>query len=199
MDLFADHSFSFAPGAFAAAHQLHHPQRNHAICFQCQHHQRVEHPLPSRQLSHQDERSACSERALDPRNRLGGSLSKCFRSSVCAAHEKPRRYFSGLFRSAKIRPCPMFLAAHQLCQNNTKRRMIGSGTPNIHNKAPLPKPMTCSTANLHYSIKPRRFRSPRGWAVRSILRRAGRFCWEQTSGMMNSARSRIVSVVRPFC
>jgi hypothetical protein len=45
--LFADHSFSFAPGAFAATHQLHHPKRNDAIRFQRQHHQRIEHPPPS--------------------------------------------------------------------------------------------------------------------------------------------------------
>jgi hypothetical protein len=38
---------SFALGAFAAAHQLHHPQRNYAICFYRQHHQRVEHAPPS--------------------------------------------------------------------------------------------------------------------------------------------------------
>ena len=39
--------FSFAPGAFAATHQLHHPKRNDAIRFQRQHHQRIEHPPPS--------------------------------------------------------------------------------------------------------------------------------------------------------
>jgi hypothetical protein len=47
MYLFAHHSFSFAPGASAAPHQLHHPQRNDAICFERQHHHRTEHPLPS--------------------------------------------------------------------------------------------------------------------------------------------------------
>jgi hypothetical protein len=45
--LFADHSLSFAPGAFAATHQLHHPKRNDAIRFQRQHHQRIKHPPPS--------------------------------------------------------------------------------------------------------------------------------------------------------
>jgi hypothetical protein len=47
IDLFAHHQFSFAPGPFAAAHQLHHPQRNYAICFDCQHHQRIKHLPPS--------------------------------------------------------------------------------------------------------------------------------------------------------
>jgi len=43
MYLFADHQFSFATGASATAHQLHHPQRNYAICFECQQHQRIDH------------------------------------------------------------------------------------------------------------------------------------------------------------
>jgi hypothetical protein len=43
MYLFADHQFSLAMGAFATAHQLHHPQRNYTICFECQQHKRIEH------------------------------------------------------------------------------------------------------------------------------------------------------------
>jgi hypothetical protein len=43
MDLFANHQFSFATGGSATAHKLHHPQRNYAICFECQQHQRIDH------------------------------------------------------------------------------------------------------------------------------------------------------------
>jgi hypothetical protein len=50
MYLFADHQFRFATSASAAAHQFHHPQRNYAICFDCQHHQRIDHPPPSPKL-----------------------------------------------------------------------------------------------------------------------------------------------------
>jgi hypothetical protein len=43
MYLFADHQFGLATGTFATAHQLHHPQRNYTICFECQQHKRIEH------------------------------------------------------------------------------------------------------------------------------------------------------------
>jgi hypothetical protein len=36
---------SFATGEFATAHQLHHPQRNYAICLECQHHHGIDHFL----------------------------------------------------------------------------------------------------------------------------------------------------------
>ena len=44
MYLFADHQFSFAPGARAAEHQLEHPKCNYAIRFGRQLHQRSELP-----------------------------------------------------------------------------------------------------------------------------------------------------------
>jgi hypothetical protein len=44
MYLFADHQFSFAPGAAAAEHQFEHPKCNYAICFGRQLHQRSEFP-----------------------------------------------------------------------------------------------------------------------------------------------------------
>jgi hypothetical protein len=44
MYLFADHQFSFAPGAAAALHQFEHPKCNDAICFGRELHQRSELP-----------------------------------------------------------------------------------------------------------------------------------------------------------
>jgi hypothetical protein len=38
MYLFADHQFSFPPGASAAAHQLHGAKGDYAICFDRQFH-----------------------------------------------------------------------------------------------------------------------------------------------------------------
>jgi hypothetical protein len=38
----------------------------------------------------------------------------------------------------------MFFAANQWSISNAKRRMIGSGIPINHDKAPPPKPMTAS-------------------------------------------------------
>jgi len=51
MDLFANHQFGFATGASATAHKLHHPQRNYAICFECQQHQEliIYYPLHGKQ------------------------------------------------------------------------------------------------------------------------------------------------------
>jgi hypothetical protein len=46
MYLFADHQLGFAMGLSAAAHQFHHPQRDYAIGFDCQHHQGIDHPPP---------------------------------------------------------------------------------------------------------------------------------------------------------
>src|SRR5579872_1122600 len=45
-DFFTDHEVGFAASASAAAHQLHHPQRNDLICFDRQQHQRIDHPTP---------------------------------------------------------------------------------------------------------------------------------------------------------
>jgi hypothetical protein len=55
MYLFADHQFSFAASASTAAHQLHHPQRNYAICFDRQQHQWIDHRRPL--YCYQDERA----------------------------------------------------------------------------------------------------------------------------------------------